>query len=147
MFDIKVLATRLLLSRRDLGLDQLELAARSGVSNSYISDLERGRARNVGVDVVFSLADALGISTAYLLGISDDALGEGADRVQKEMSGDVLTVDVESQEQRKLLQEAVDALAALPPREQRTALDILRIMRKAEEETSAPLAPRIVGSE
>ena len=51
MFDIKILATRLLLSRRDLGLDQLELASRSGVSNSYISDLKRGRARNVGVDV------------------------------------------------------------------------------------------------
>ena len=147
MFDIKVLATRLLLSRRDLGLDQLELAARSGISNSYISDLERGRARNVGVDVVFSLAEALGISTSYLLGITDDPLGEGTDLVQKVMTGEYIAVDVDSQEQRKLLQEVIDTLTVLPPRDRRIALDILRSMRKIEEEDNAPLVPRIIGGE
>ena len=108
--------------------------------------MERGKARNVGVDVVFSLADALKISAAYLLGISDDPLGEGNEKVSRESAG-YLVVDVESKEQRKLLQEAIDALSALPPRDQRTALDILRVMRKTEEEDSGPLVPRIIGDE
>lgn len=144
MFSAKALAQRLLLSRRDLEWDQQDLADKSEISRTYISQIERGKKTNVGIEVIFSLAEALGVTVPYLLGISDDPLGEGADRVQKEMSGDVLTVDVESQEQRKLMQEAVDALAALPPREQRRAVSLLRMMRQVEEEEQASANPRII---
>lgn len=71
---MKLLSQRLLLSRRDLGIEQKELASASGVSNSYISDLERGKVANVGVETVFTLANALGISPAYLLGLTDNPL-------------------------------------------------------------------------
>jgi transcriptional regulator with XRE-family HTH domain len=84
MVDMKLLGQRLLLSRRDLDLDQIELAAKSGVSNTYISDLERGRTRNVSVDVVLSLADALGVSIQYLLGLTEDPLQGVADEADDE---------------------------------------------------------------
>ena len=76
MFKAKELADRLLLSRRDLHWDQEELSRRSGVSRGYISEIERLRKTNIGVEVVFALAEALGVTVPYLLGISDDPLGE-----------------------------------------------------------------------
>lgn len=147
MLDAKKLGRNVLLSRRDLGITQEDLASKVGVSRAYITNIEQGRAKNVGIDIIWGMADVLGVTVAYLLGTSDDPLGEGEERVLKEMNGEIFAIDVESKEQRQLLQEAIDALSALPPRDQRLALDILRVMRKAEEETNAPLAPRIIGSE
>jgi transcriptional regulator with XRE-family HTH domain len=144
MYNARILAQRLLLSRRDLDWDQIDLSAKSGISQTYISQIERGRKSNIGIDVVFALADALGVTVPYLLGISDDPLGEGNIPVSKELAGEYIAVDVENQEQRKLLQEAIDTLTVLPPRDRRIALDILRSMRKIEEEDSGPLVPRII---
>ena len=55
-----MLATRLWSSRRDLNWNQGDLADRSSISRQYISDLERGRITNPGVEVVQALAAALG---------------------------------------------------------------------------------------
>jgi transcriptional regulator with XRE-family HTH domain len=144
MYNARMLAQRLLLSRRDLDWDQKDLSAKSGISQTYISQIERGRKINIGIDVVFSLAEALGVTVPYLLGISDDPLGQSPDHVLKEMAGEFIAVDVEDQEQRKLLQEVIDTLTVLPPRDRRIALDLLRSMRKIEEEDSGPLVPRII---
>lgn len=70
------MAHRLLLSRRDLGMNQAELSRLSGVSRTYISEIERGKISNVGVDVVFKLASSLGVGVGYLLGLTDDPLGD-----------------------------------------------------------------------
>lgn len=75
MFNIKEMGNRILLSRRDLSLNQDRVAAISGVSRTYISQLERGIPDNVSVDIVFSLAAALGVSPAYLMGLTDNPLG------------------------------------------------------------------------
>lgn len=62
------ISQRLLLSRRQVDLDQKELARRASVSNGYISDIERGKVTNVGIEVVESIARALEVSPAYLAG-------------------------------------------------------------------------------
>lgn len=144
MFDARVLGNRVLLGRRDLQLDQEELARASGVSRSRISEIERGKATNIGVDAIYSLADALDVTVAYLLGLSDDSLGEDPDKVQKEISGDYITVEIENKDQRRLVQAAIDALLALPPREQRRAVQFLRMMQQAEEEERNDNPPHII---
>jgi transcriptional regulator with XRE-family HTH domain len=48
------------------GLTQEEFAERSGISQQYISDLERGR-RNPTVVSLYELAQALGVSHMELL--------------------------------------------------------------------------------
>lgn len=60
------------MSRGDLGLTQQQLADRSGVSRSYIGNLERNRTTNIGRDAAIKIANALGVSPAYLIGVEDD---------------------------------------------------------------------------
>lgn len=73
------LRERLLLSRRDLHWNQIDLMEKSGVSRGYISNIERGHTENVGIEVVFALSRALGISVAYLIGLTDDPLKDMSD--------------------------------------------------------------------
>ena len=68
------LAQRVLLSRRDLGISQAELAKAAGVSRTYIKDIEVGRVTNVGLDAIVGIAGALGVSLAYLMGMWEDPL-------------------------------------------------------------------------
>lgn len=145
MFDARQLGNRVLLGRRQLGLDQHELARVSGVSRSRISEIERGKGSNVGIDAIYGLAQALGVTVPYLLGLTENELGEDIDRVQRELDDETLTIDVESKEQRRLLQEAIDALSALSPREQRRAVRLLRTMRDIEEDEGQENVPHIIG--
>lgn len=146
MFDMKRLGNRLLMSRRDLNLDQKEIAAQSGISNTYISDLERGKVRSVGVDVVFALAEALGVSPSYLLGMTDAPLGEESPRTLAEQSEDYVVFDVDSGEQRRLFQEIINEITALPLATQRMVLALIRTMRQVEQEQARDLPPpRVVG--
>jgi len=149
MYSAKTFADRLLLARRDMRWDQGELASKSGVSRGYISEIERGVKRNIGVEIVVSLADALGVSVSYLLGLSDDALGEGSERVLREQSGDYVVFEVESGEERRVMQQLIDEYSALSPRSQRLAIEYLRMMRQVEEEERERenRPPRIIGGE
>lgn len=52
--------------RREKGLTQEEVEARSGFSQQYLSSLERGR-RNPTVITLFELAQALGVSHIELV--------------------------------------------------------------------------------
>ena len=71
-----ILSRRLRICRHDLSLQQDDLAERSGVSRSYISDIERSKIQNVGVEVVDALAKALGVNAAYLIGWSEETGGD-----------------------------------------------------------------------
>ncbi|MBX9453596.1 MAG: helix-turn-helix domain-containing protein [Mesorhizobium sp.] len=52
--------------RREKGLTQEEVQARSGFSQQYLSDLERGR-RNPTIITLYELAQALGVSHVQLV--------------------------------------------------------------------------------
>jgi transcriptional regulator with XRE-family HTH domain len=52
--------------RKEAGLTQEQLAERSGLSQQYISGLERGR-RNPTVVTLYELATALGVSHVELV--------------------------------------------------------------------------------
>lgn len=52
--------------RREKGLTQEDVEARSGYSQQYLSGLERGR-RNPTVITLFELAEALGVSHVDLV--------------------------------------------------------------------------------
>lgn len=52
--------------RRASGLTQEELAARSGFTQGYLSDLERGR-RNPTIVSLYELAQALGVEVIELI--------------------------------------------------------------------------------
>ena len=75
---------RILIERRRLNLKQEALARAVGVDRSYISQIERDVDVNVGVKTLTSLAEALGVSVGYLLGVTDAPLGESDARGLKE---------------------------------------------------------------
>jgi len=56
--------------RTDRGLSPSELAAKAGVSKSYLSELENGtgRAQRPSADVLYRLGKALGVAMSDLLG-------------------------------------------------------------------------------
>jgi len=54
-------------TRLDQGLSQRELASRSGLSRSYVCDIERGRGAHPSVDTLDKLATALGFARIDLL--------------------------------------------------------------------------------
>ena len=60
--------------RREMGLTQEEVEARSGFSQQYISKLERGR-RNPTVITLFELAQALGVSHVELVRPDNESKG------------------------------------------------------------------------
>ncbi len=64
-----ILAANVRRIRVATGLSQEGLADRAGLHRTYISSLERGQ-RNVSVQNIFLLADALGVPPAELLSAS-----------------------------------------------------------------------------
>lgn len=118
-----ILATRLWSSRRDLHWNQGDVAERSQISRQYISDLERGRITNPGVEVIAALAAALGVSPAYLLGWSDIPLPGEANAIGEERIP--YTVDPR-------IQELIDLFEDLDAPTQQIALDIIRTIRRSQ---------------
>lgn len=118
MATTRKLADRLLLMRRELDLNQEDLALRSGIDSSYISSLERKRRDNPSLDVIESLAKALGVRPEYLAGWTDDVLGEG-DIVE----GRVVYQTVNQGEYRAL-QDLLDIWPELTEEDRRFVLDL-----------------------
>ena len=106
MQNARTLAQRLLLSRRETDLDQKELGRLAGVSNSYISDIERGRITNVGIEVINSLSTALGVAPEYLAGWQEDPLNRIPDDEDERLTlrEEKPRYDVFSEEERKLIE-------------------------------------------
>lgn len=62
--------------RHEKGLTQEQVAERSGLSQQYLSDLERGR-RNPTIITLYELALALGVSHVALVEPADDETSTG----------------------------------------------------------------------
>ena len=60
------LSKRVVRLRKTLGFNQLELAARSGLSDTTIQKLEVGDQKDLKVTNAIALAEALGVSLEYL---------------------------------------------------------------------------------
>jgi len=61
----RVFGERIRTLRQSRGLSQERLADLAGVHRTYLSSLERGE-RNVSLDNIYALAEALGVSPADL---------------------------------------------------------------------------------
>jgi transcriptional regulator with XRE-family HTH domain len=117
------LAQRVLIERRTLNWNQDQLAAKAGVSRSYVSHIERSQIPNPTIDVVEALAAALGVSPAYLLGWSDIPLPGEANAIGEERVP--YTVDPR-------IQELIDLFEDLDAPTQQIALDIIRTIRRSQ---------------
>jgi len=62
------LATNVINLRHSRHMSQVELASRSGLHRSYIGSIEQAR-RNVSIDNIGVLADALGVDAQTLLAV------------------------------------------------------------------------------
>lgn len=58
--------------RQAQGMKQVELSDASGVGQSYISEIENGKHVSVGTVTIWGLSKALGTSTDYLVGATDN---------------------------------------------------------------------------
>lgn len=56
--------------RRNLGLNQKELAEQAGISESKLSRIESGETKNINCDTIIKLAKVFHVSTDYLLGLT-----------------------------------------------------------------------------
>lgn len=72
---LRALAIAIRRRRVEIGLPQEELAQRSGLHRTYISDIERG-ARNLSFKNLYRLAHALETDCAGLLALSDTMCNE-----------------------------------------------------------------------
>jgi transcriptional regulator with XRE-family HTH domain len=66
------LAERLRVARAHKGWSQIELARRAKLHSVQISKLERGVTREITGSTLRALCQALGVSPAYILGMTDD---------------------------------------------------------------------------
>jgi transcriptional regulator with XRE-family HTH domain len=66
------LGERILILRRRQDMTQQQLAKEAGLNKNTIARLEQGNLKDLGGKLVANLARALGTSTDYLLGLSDD---------------------------------------------------------------------------
>lgn len=77
------LAERLKASRKALHMSQAELAARAGLSQSAIGNMEAGLRQGSSVNII-DIASALGVTTSYLLhGIERQKCNDALTSVQK----------------------------------------------------------------
>jgi transcriptional regulator with XRE-family HTH domain len=66
------LAQRLRMARAYKGWSQIELARRAGMNNVQLSKLERGVTQDITGTTLKALCQALGVSPAYILGMTDE---------------------------------------------------------------------------
>lgn len=118
------LGHRLYLSRDDLQWSRGELAEKAGVSPGHIAKLERGDVKNVTIELAFALADTLGVSRAYLLGLSGKATPEGPDLDDLD----------------ELTREFLNIYQQLSDDKKKTLLNLAQMLRSSDE-------PRIIGKE
>ena len=127
--DAMGIGRRILLSRRDLKINQEELGEKSGVSRGHIAKIERGEVINPTIDVIYRLADALGVSRAYLLGFTDDPLHEINDESEKI---DLQPLVRPQTHYRTLGAELLDIFDQLSPDSQQIILAIADKLRSAD---------------
>lgn len=124
-----MLGDRLLLARRQLEMNQDSLAEQANVNRTYISNLERGHSPNPTIEIVEALARALGIRPEYLVGWTDDPLGE--DLPASEREGRVV-YQAATQEEYQRIQQLLEIFSDIPPERQPFALQLIDTFRRSQ---------------
>jgi len=124
-------------SRKQSNLNQGELAKASGVSRTYISDIERGKITNVGIEMVFALADALELSPEWLLGLTEDPLQGIEDIEEDQLEQNNRSI---AETDRKFGYELLALFETLLKDDQAFILDLARRLKRGD-------TPRIIGDE
>jgi len=63
---------RVITARGRQGWTRRELATRAGLHEQHLAKVERGDRHRIEADTILKLAAALGCSTDYLMGLTDD---------------------------------------------------------------------------
>lgn len=121
------LGDRLLLARRQLGMNQDTLAEQANINRTYISSLERGNADNPTKEIIEALAQALGVRPEYLAGWTEDPLGED---LPASIAEGRVVYQVGSPGEYRQVQELLDLWAELTPEDQRMILDMAQHLRR-----------------
>ncbi|HEY8612196.1 MAG TPA: short-chain fatty acyl-CoA regulator family protein [Roseomonas sp.] len=116
--------------RQERGLTQAALAARLGISGSYMNLIE-GAQRTVTASLVFKLADALGVDLALLSGQAEGRLEAGLREVFRDP---LLGAEAVPEEQ-------AATLAATAPDAARAVLALWRAWRVAREDSAGLSLP------
>jgi len=75
---MEIFSQRILKCREERGWTRAEVAKRTGVSRSYVRSLEIGE-REPRAEIVARFAEAFGVRSDYLLGLTDDPYGSVGD--------------------------------------------------------------------
>jgi transcriptional regulator with XRE-family HTH domain len=65
-------AQRVVTARGTHGWTRRELAKRAGLHEQHLANVERGNRHRIEADTIIKLARALGCTTDYLMGLTDD---------------------------------------------------------------------------
>ena len=133
-----------MLSRRDSDIKQVDLARRIGVSRAYISKIETGTVNNITVEVLMKLAEILGVSVNYLLGLTDAPLTD--DGAPIEAGQERIVFEIRDADLRAVIIELVSIVREMTPAERRYFLDVAQKLQRLMESNSENKAPIIIGS-
>lgn len=126
---MRTLSKRLHDSRRELDITITALAPRVGISHSYLSKIENDQTRNVPLELIEQLARELGVRPEYLVGWSEDPLGE--DRPANVAEGRVVYEAASPGELRRI-QNVMEIMHDLSPERQELAVRVLEEFLNAQ---------------
>ena len=130
------LGQKVKIERATLGISQSKLAEKAGVSRQYVSDIERdSESINIGKNTLMALAEALGVSPQYLLGLSDDPLHGIMEEADEKPAGGAAPQWLAG-----LGKELLDTVLGLGTDDQMMLLALARRLKAAS-------TPRIIGGE
>ncbi len=138
---LSILGTRLKELRIAKDLSQGQVAQYAGVSQSTLSDIERGEIAPKTIDAIVNLAAYFDCSTDYLLGQTSDPTRRDAPPLSETMKQVLLLGrQLSTARQRDLLDIAETFIAKEPP-----GFSVADVQAKATGRK--PDAPRIIGAE
>lgn len=141
--DERLLGSRVRMSRNDLGLTQAELASMVSISRPYLTNIERGRTDNVGIRHITALAECLGVSVEYLIGIDDNPLPD--DSGDKLVHDSHVIYEITQQEDRRRVQQLLDAYLTLSAAMQDVVLNMVVDSQKAHDLLMRDIGTELIG--
>lgn len=126
--DFRGIGHRILLARRDAGKTQAELAELVAIDRSYVTNIERGRSQNIGISVLYRLAEALNVEISYLLGLETPP-----PRTLREKIIDMVIDD----EERRQIEQLISLFGMLSDADRQIVLNLAQQLSQRSTDTEA----------